>query len=264
MLTVAAGIVIYNPEISKLQENIESIRDQVMQIIIYDNGSSNINDVKNMLSIYKDCCFIEGSENSGIAAALNHIFQYAIKHEYNYVLTLDQDSVTPKNLISCYFRYLQKDVAIYTPLIKDVNMSDTFEKPHGQTEFVKRCITSAALTSCSAWKDINGFDESMFIDCVDFDFCDRLIEHHYKIIRVNEVILQHEIGHITYHKFFCFKIPVKNHSSFRKYYIARNTIYLARKHHSFLQEMKAILQILKQILLVIYFEKDKRKKYPHF
>ena len=84
--------------------------------------------------------------------------------------------------------------------------------------------------------------------------------HKFKIVRVNSVELLHEIGHISEHRFIFWRVHVKNHNSFRKYYIARNTLYLARKRKSPFHLFKAYLQVAKQFLWVILYEEDKIKK----
>ena len=42
MKKFAAGIVSYNPDISRLKENIETIRKQVKIVLIIDNASDNV------------------------------------------------------------------------------------------------------------------------------------------------------------------------------------------------------------------------------
>ena len=49
---------------------------------------------------------------------------------------------------------------------------------------------------------------------------------------------------------------VKNHSAFRKYYIAKNIIYMARKRKSYLMLGKGILQEVKLIAIVVLYEDD--------
>lgn len=41
-MRVLAGIVLYNPEIGRLQENIDAIYQQVDTVLLIENGSSNI------------------------------------------------------------------------------------------------------------------------------------------------------------------------------------------------------------------------------
>ena len=111
-----------------------------------------------------------------------------------------------------------------------------------------------------AWSEIGGFDERMFIDGVDFDICYRLRQRGYKIYCIHSVVLLHEIGHIEYHRFLFWKVLVMNHSAFRKYYIARNVIYTAKKRRSTLLVVKGLLQEIKMIGIVIFYEEDKLNK----
>jgi rhamnosyltransferase len=50
MKTLAA-IVLFNPEIERLNQNIEAIFNQVDDVVLIDNGSSNLNEVKENVTI---------------------------------------------------------------------------------------------------------------------------------------------------------------------------------------------------------------------
>lgn len=52
----------------------------------------------------------------------------------------------------------------------------------------------------------------------------------YKILRVNGVVLQHQLGELELKKVGNSVLHVGGHSAFRKYYIAQNTIYISKKH----------------------------------
>lgn len=259
MKTIGAGIVTFNPDIERLRENIHSIINQISILIISDNGSENINEIEELISQYNNIVIIKNYSNIGIAAALNKIFNYAYSSGYQWVLTLDQDSVCPENMVEELYKNNANNVGIICPLIWDINRKNNVELLD-ESKNIKRCITSGALTSVKAWKEIEGFDEKMFIDGVDFDFCDRLILANYLIVEVHKIALKHEIGHISYHKFLMFKVAVKNHSAFRKYYIAKNIVYLDRKNKLRSYPIKTILRLSKQIALVILYEDDKAYK----
>ena len=47
-----AGIVLYNPDLGRLKENIESICKQVDKVILIDNGSDNIRSNKEIFELY--------------------------------------------------------------------------------------------------------------------------------------------------------------------------------------------------------------------
>jgi len=262
MKKIVAGIVLFNPQIRRLEENINSIISQVESVILFDNGSSNLSKIESIIANKSKLILIHNNYNIGIAAALNRIFKYAKKmYNADFVLTIDQDSVCPMNLIHEYLRFYNEKVGIYTPKIKDINIKNYSEEKE-KAEFceIKKCITSGSLTSFSAWNSVNGFDETMFIDNVDFDFCKRIRKKGYKIVKVNTVSIKHELGHIKVYNTVFGKILVKNHNAFRKYYIARNTIYMARKDRNVFIVIIAYMRIIKQLLLVLIFEKNKVKK----
>ena len=51
-----------------------------------------------------------------------------------------------------------------------------------------------------------------------------------------------------------------NHNSFRKYYIARNIIYLQRKSGNVMLKAISVLRVWKHIFIVIIYERDKINK----
>ena len=260
-MDIPVGIVLYNPEINRLEENINSIYERASSIIFNDNGSENIKEIERLLSKYKKAVLIKNGKNLGIASALNILCRQTEELGYKWILTLDQDSICPNNIFSDFSQYVNyENVGIICPVIRDRNCDfDKNSANSGITE-IERCITSGTLLNVTAWEDVNGFDENMFIDGVDFDFCERIRIKGYKILRVQSVVLLHEIGHIKVRRFIFWRVRVKNHSAFRKYYIAKNTIYLARKSKSKARILKSYLQVAKQYATVLLYETDKKSK----
>ena len=74
---ICAGIVTFNPEISRLSENIDAIRNQVDAIFIVDNNSNNINIIKKIISKDSGIKLICNNQNRGIATALNQLMKAA-------------------------------------------------------------------------------------------------------------------------------------------------------------------------------------------
>ena len=52
-MIINGGIVTYNPDIEKLKKNISRIAGQVCKLVIADNGSKNIEDIKNLVLMYQ-------------------------------------------------------------------------------------------------------------------------------------------------------------------------------------------------------------------
>lgn len=275
MANIAAGIVLYNPDLDRLQQNIAHVLDQVGKVILVDNGSRNIIDVAQLYENSADIVLIRNSENTGVAAALNQIVHYCEDQEYGWVLTLDQDSVCSENLVEHFLPYISiENVAILTPCIIDINEDKNkvinLDKP---IEYVERCITSASLTNVHVCSLLGYFDPKMFIDYVDFDYCIRAVHAGYKIVKVNSAIMYHELGRAKRIDIFLHAgnlLHIKklqkyfytyNHSPLRTYYYARNSIYYIRKHKGYIDLNKERRIFFRWMSLKLIFEKNKFKKF---
>lgn len=256
-MMIVAGIVLYNPDICRLKENISAIRPQVDKVVLIENGSS---DLAYWDSFSQDLELIVNNENMGIAYALNQVLQYAHDQGAEWALTLDQDSVVPYNLIVTYSQLSSlSKVGMISCKIVDRNFGETSElksKTSGYEE-VPMCITSASMLKVSAWKEVGGFANEFFIDSVDFDMCLLLREHGYKVLRTYDTVLLHEVGHSQIRKLFGKEYLVYHHSPIRYYYMIRNGIYLGQRHHFLFH---AILRACRQLMMVLLYEDKKSVK----
>lgn len=257
---ILAGIVLYNPNMDRLTENIQAIENQVEKIVLVDNSTENFvekTELVNLLLQDSRFVYIDNKGNLGIAKALNQIMSYAFDKEYEWVLTLDQDTICPQNLVENYKQYLGvPDVGIICPKIKDRNF-EFINNDSGKTDFVKYCITSAALTSTLIWKKIGGFSDELFIDYVDFDYCLNLKKNNYRILRVNTVEILHEIGHAKTYHILGKTILTFNHPPIRNYYIVRNKLVCAYKYKNLVNIRKEKKEIFTHVLKVIFLENNK-------
>jgi rhamnosyltransferase len=262
MKNIAAGIVLYNPDIIRLKENINAIQPQVEFIVLVDNDSTNIKKVEYEYSNSNKVFIIKNSNNMGIATALNQIVQFCEHKNHEWVLTLDQDSVVPYNLIKSYERYTNLDrIGIITPKIidrnylEDDNVLVNILEP--EYEYVEKCITSASFINIPICRKIGYFDVKMFIDLVDFEYCIRLQKAKYKILRLNHISLIHQLGDLKVYNVLGKKIFVTNHSEIRNYYYARNSVYYLKKHKDYLSKKDVYLKLLTKMIKVSVFEKRK-------
>ena len=258
-MAYAAGIVLYNPDIKRLEENISAIAPQVGDLILIDNGSDDLDDVKKLIPRFDNITLIENGANLGIAKALNQIIDKAEGLGYEWVLTLDQDTVCKPDLISKYDGLIKRakdHVAVITSNFEDRNVTveSAVEKEY---EKVSLCITSGSLNRISCIKAVGGFDEKLFIDMVDYDICYALTRNGYKIIRMNYTGFLHEVGKSTEKRFLGRKMIIYNHSPLRKYYWVRNSIYLKRKYKL---GLKADKRVINRFFQTLFFEKDRLPK----
>ena len=257
----AIGIVTYEPNVQRLRENLSSMLTNKSAgcIIIVDNHSSCQDILPQVTDEKIRYVIIRNSDNMGIAHALNQICEEAVKLDFEWVVTLDQDSVMQPGMLDNLTHYTQQtDIGIICPRIEDRNLGRLHAKNIQGTEYINYCITSGNLVRLEAWKKVGGFSEELFLDGVDFDFCIKLHNNSFRILRVNDVYLTHEVGHgrrisLPFHH----QISILNHSPLRLYYITRNYLYIGKKYH---RRWYWTWEVLKRILIVICYESNKRQK----
>ena len=241
---IAAGIVLYNPDNKdRLLECIDSVSEQFEKLYIFDNSTKKVE-----IEYPERVSYITENLNKGIAYALNRIMEVADKEGYDWVVTLDQDSILPKGLLNAYEESIENDnnIAIVCPQVIDLRRTYESIKKEPAHEYVEKCITSASCTSINAWKRVGKFDEWLFIDLVDNEFCKRLRTAGYKILKLNNYVLNQEFGKIITksekRQAFWIKLSKKLNnvniakfsykkfvSPMRVYYTHRNIIYVNKK-----------------------------------
>jgi len=89
-------------------------------------------------------------------------------------------------------------------------------------------VTSGSLLDLNVFKEIGEFDENLFIDYVDTDYCIRLRKSGYKLIQFARPIMMHSLGITKDTLGYSFY----EHSPIRNYYIFRNKLYILTKYFS--------------------------------
>ena len=192
------------------------------------------------------------------------MLEWADQKKFGWVITLDQDSVCPPDYISTAQHYMKAQIGQIVPVLFESN-SKTYQylgdKPNGKTvQYVSKSITSASITNVKVWKEIGGFDNDLFIDYVDYDYAIRLRLAGYKILRLNAVFLDHQIGNSVNHKIGFISVRVANHSSFRKYYICRNIVIFIKRYKLKSTPIAEVLRLFKVFFFTALFEDEKKNK----
>ena len=259
--SIVASIVLYNPDISRLKENIASVIKQVNCVILVDNASNNIEEIEKSDIIKDKCILLKNNKNVGLARALNQAMQCAFENKYNWVLTLDQDTVCEENLVEGLSKHIDKEkVGIIAPKFLDRNCKRIADGEQGW-KYVLRCITSASLTNVESWNKIGGFNDELFIDYVDYDFCARLIRNGYAIIQDSDVSILHEIGHSK--RIYIgnkYSFILYNHSAMRDFYIVRNTLYYCYSYPDVWDVKKEKRNLIMRCIMIFLFETGRVEK----
>lgn len=269
MCKVAAIIVSYNPD-SNLFDSINLLLNQVEKVIIVDNGSKEKH-VKYIKSINEDKIeIILNKENLGIATALNIGVRKALENGYEWILTMDQDSKASPDMVKKMFnvynsinREERKDILSIFPNFVDERIQSIEENSNMNSyEYVDADITSGNLLRKEVFEKVGFFDDSLFIDLVDTDFCMRLNEKGIKMIKIRDAVLYHSLGESKTIRGILGSFNTSNHSALRRYYMTRNRFYIWEKYkglNSFtLNRDKKLFK--KEFVKIILGEKDKVNK----
>lgn len=242
---VAACIVLYNPDLDRLRQNVEAIAPQVGMVFCFDNGSQNIDGTREMIAPYGNVRLIDAGANLGISVALNRTAVKATDLGYGWLLSLDQDSVCPQGMVDALLPYGRMErVGAVCPVFVD-SRRPVEPLPDGEWSEVDDCITSGMLMNLDVFRAIGGMDETLFIGFVDDEYCYRLRLSGYRIIQADKVVLDHELGELKPSRARGFWLALgellhskkvralsykRKVSPMRVYYGARNAVYLEKKY----------------------------------
>lgn len=259
-MKVLAGIVLYHPDIVRLQENMDAVCGQVDEVLLINNGSDDER-MHAIIGEYGNATIIDNDDNLGIAAALGQIMRYAVDHQYNWVLTLDQDSICMPELVARYSQYVDLErIGILTCNIVDRNFTEEKMRVEESCTDVSKCITAGAFMCVAAYRQTDGYNDRLFIDAVDFDICYNMRQHGYRIVQIGYDGILHEVGHgrnvrILWRKFISY-----NHPPFRQYYRARNARYLVLKYPCEYSRARAWCAEIVEELIILFYEDQKFEK----
>ena len=264
-MRIAALIILYNPN-EEVKANIASYYEYVEKIYVFDNTENNestidFEDFDKSRIVY----FFDG-QNKGIAERLNIGAKMAQDDGYDWLLTMDQDSKFTSTAITNYFKNIGSFSGIENVAMFGINYFPDDNNPNN-SDFTDNdyLITSGSLLNLNLFNKIGLFDELLFIDSVDEDYCIRARILGYRIIKFSNIHLAHEVGNVVFRSsiktFFLIKKIKGVHPPLRSYYIVRNNLYLRKKYRHL---NKSVMNSLNEGVQVrmrnwIYYGRNLRK-----
>lgn len=251
MNKIAGICILYNPE-NNIYENINSYINNIDRLYIIDNSLEKKQNLLNSINSSEKIIYFHHPENIGIGKAINLIAKLSLENNFKFLLTMDQDSYFEngsfKKLIEFINNNDTEEIAIYSP-IHYLNKNTIL--PKNDFDYLEIVMTSGNIIRLNAWLNINGFNEELFIDHVDHDYCFRLIEKSYKIIRYNKSVLIHKLGETTiFIKLGKKQIDYREYSPIRIYYMFRNGFYIIHKYKKI--SPKSINEIKSYLYLMLF------------
>ncbi|OMD98680.1 hypothetical protein BSK54_22015 [Paenibacillus odorifer] len=264
------GVVFYNP--TQLEaDKIKEYSKIVSKYYVYDNTEREKPDYVNEVMYYDKCEYISHERNDGIAKALNYMCREAKKDGFKYILLLDQDSIFDLANIKLLFESIQQnnrsDIGVYAPESKYIKSIKEYDIYKAETSMINRNdykevdwrITSGSVIDLDVFMLVGEFDENLFIDRVDYDYCRYINKYGYKTVVVQNSILYQFLGEAQGGIF-----NFTQHNYIRHYYIFRNRLYIMNKYKDEYKGTRKIvllcLSITRHIGKVLLFESDKTRK----
>lgn len=211
MSRVAAIIVCFHPDGEQLSRLVTAVAEEVNEIIIFNNGGLD----EAGLPVVACPLKVESrdGENLGVATALNLACEVAWRKDCRYAVTFDQDSQPDSAMIPALLAELQhwtRDggrVAAIGPQLVDVRDGAEKTAPFlwisrfrcrkvtaEGTQPVSLLITSGCLLDLDVWKSVARFDDALFIDFVDHNWCWRVAAQGYVVLGTTKVRMVHELS----------------------------------------------------------------------
>ncbi len=257
-MKLAGVVTLYHPDEDVL-ENIRSYASELDVLYILDNTEEPEEKLAAAFAAVEGAVYVPFHENRGISYALNYALEAA--KDFDFLLTMDQDSRFPagamkkyKEAFAAYDAAHPGRAAMYAV---DYDEKETDTAPRD----IASGITSGSVLPVAIARKLGGFDEALFIDEVDLEYCYRAEDAGYHIVEFPAIPLHHSIGERTYHSIFGFHYNTFNHAPIRRYYIARNRIYVAKKYPR-LRKAYAV-GLAKLLVKILLAESDKQKKLKH-
>lgn len=257
---IAGVVILFNPP-NDVTRNINSYITQIDLLYLIDNSNTTNQNLLEEIEDRNKVMYHSFGENLGVAKALNYSAELAIKGGYDFLLTMDQDSLAPENLVEelihrAEVNYNLSNVGIITPL--HVNKFGDEKCSFNSLEELNCAKTSGNLLNLKVFRKIGLFKTNYFIDYVDIEFGFRLKLNGYKVLRINTLKLQHNEADISRKNLLYRYIYPYNNSPLRMYYKTRNFLYLHKEYKKTLpDEIKAEKSTYVKNLFKIIFENDR-------
>lgn len=236
-------MVSYHPEISVLQNLLRAVSQQVGLLILVDNGGGRAA-AEALVSESIQIDVIDLGHNLGLGYALNAGFASALDAGAQYVATFDQDSAPPPGLVdgllSCHellaargercaavgpvFFDRRETRKTYFPFYfqqgRRIVAAIKGQWPQAMVE-TDALITSGMLVRADVWAQGVRYDDGLFIDYTDTEWCFRVRSHGYSLYGAMECEMGHALSdavptRVAGLSFF-------RYSPLRRYYYFRNT-----------------------------------------
>lgn len=223
---VCALVILYNPD-EDVVEHVASYARSVGRVYAYDNSPQSDADVRRRLEGLGSVAYrFGGGTNHGICEPVNAIADEARRAGFDWLITFDQDSVAAPHMVERMLAAADgacaNNVRLVAPMIRFCD--DPLDPNVGMPALsgLSFTIQSGLMHRLDLFAEGIRYDERLFIDEVDNEYCVRVRVAGYAIAQVNDAVLWHQVGGG--------QVLQDKYSALRYYYRYRNLIYAAQRY----------------------------------
>jgi len=251
---ILAIVVTYYPDKQLISNNINAFIENVDKVLIWENTPyEDSNKYRFIVNEKIEYC---GDGVNSISKALNFGWKYASDNNYDYLLTMDQDSVWIN-----FQEFLDKTInnkpncdCVWGPTIVGRGYNEEFH--------LGDIITSGMLVPVKILNDVGGYFEEFRIDGIDAFFCYSAMEKGYPVYTVAGCLLKQQFGNIDSFSIGKFHFLSYQYNSIRLFEIYKSQIIIQRRFKT-TNEYKQNFwknRILRWPIKIILSEKNKLSK----
>ncbi len=251
LLSITAVIPAFHPNPARFAKVLSALAPQCDRILVVDNGGARVIAAEASDQVGVALEILGDGNNLGVATAQNLGVRWALESGAEAVLFMDQDSVAHADMVenlaealqhlisrgcrvaACGPRYHEPDSLHLSSFVR----AGIFRLGHVLPSAGQRSvdcdflISSGMLVPAEALRAIGEMEERLFIDHVDTEWCFRAKRAGYGCHGVSAALMEHELGRNRKKIWLGRWRQVPDHPPERLYYLARNTLLLARRSY---------------------------------
>lgn len=188
---------------------------------------------------------------------MNYGMKEALKEKYDWALLMDADSVLQNDIVSLYKRFSEmsseNNIAVLAPVhLYDRSKNHLYEGVRS----VKWAMTSGCFYHVGIFEKLHGFNEELFVDGLDMDYCYKARQNGFQILEMGAAGIKHHPAETRFVKLGS-RVLLKygDASPWRYYMQARALVWVILKYRSY----RDIAIYMYKWIKVIFFFDNKRE-----
>lgn len=261
--SVGIVIVCYYPKKEKLLQLIKNIGYSNNTVVIANNGG--MDDLLIYATQKLGGVVIDMGGNVGLGKAINICANYFYSKNKELLITFDQDSLPDcdyvEKMVNAYNNLKVKDkmLGALSPIFVDSRDLSEYKigtvKSDSDYPNVLITLQSGLCIPLSVWNK-NKFNEYLFIEFVDTEWCFRINYAGYKIYQINDTIIHHEVSESAPINIMSFKLLKYN--PVRRYFFFRNVFFLFKQNYiPVYYKIRLLTGCVNRLLSILLLDEDK-------